>query len=87
MRADCRSRNSNGNAEGRRFSREHRRCTESDRLLTGVPDRLILQFRLSAPRFFLDYQRAPVVVDRGGGRNAPAAKPAPPKNAPVLAGA
>lgn len=51
-----------------------------DDLLARVLDRLIVQFKTSAPDFYSDYQAARVVVDRGGGRSsAPAPTPVPAK--------
>ncbi len=50
-----------------------------DDLLARVLDRLIVQFKTSAPDFFSDYQAARVIADRGGGRSSTPgnASPAP----------
>lgn len=54
----------------------------ADELLEDGPDKLILQFRESAPAFFRDYQNARAIQDRGGGRGDEPAPPAPPSAPP-----
>ena len=52
-----------------------------DDLLARVLERLIVQFKASAPDFFSDYQAARVIVDRGGGRGSSPASVVPPSKA------
>jgi len=56
-----------------------------DDLLTRVLDRLVVQFKTKAPDFFADYQKARVIVDRGGGRSSTPASPTQPQKATVPA--
>ena len=59
-----------------------RQLESIDDLLARVLDRLIVQFKTSAPDFFSDYQAARVIVDRGGGRSSAPVAPPPPNAAP-----